>query len=437
MSQIQEQSISQIDYWKDSDKPNKPNKPDKNTHPIKDTDGGQGATYLSYDVYLGLSVLGGIFALDHLYLRSPLTFIAKIIVNILTLGSWWIYDASQAVFNRDVVKIFGAGIPGIGPYGIGAGVLANDIPDKKHMSFFVYSIALLMGGLFGLDSFVVGDKQSGFIRLISLITGIFAPIAIFWWLFNIGKFFFKTKDVTSEYWEYFGAPPPAEYGMTIGERVVSIFPFLEYIVGPITTAKNVVVGATDTILSTVNTIKEAALENPVNTAKRIITEPIEYASQKVENVVGALDPGIKQTLNNGIATVQSGVNAVEDGISLGRTALNVVSETAKEGTKVLALAPGAASMSQGFTPAAASAALNKMNQHGGGLSSQKQDVLPYMMIGTFLLIIALGFATLFPKTRQKSGMFYTMFNKNEQSDDSPPEPGVLRESNKEKSGYTA
>ena len=39
--------------------------------------------YLSYNVFLGLSVLGGFFALDHLYLRSPLTFLAKIIINIM------------------------------------------------------------------------------------------------------------------------------------------------------------------------------------------------------------------------------------------------------------------------------------------------------------------------------------------------------------------
>ena len=138
----------------------------------------------------------------------------------MTLGSWWLYDASQAVFNKDVVKVFGLGVPGLGPKGIAAGVLVNDVPDKKHMSFFIYALALLFGGMFGLDSFIVGDKQSGFIRLICLITGILAPIAIFWWLFNIGKFFLKTKDVTNQYWEYFGAPQPAEQRMTWGEKLV-------------------------------------------------------------------------------------------------------------------------------------------------------------------------------------------------------------------------
>ena len=89
-------SVSQINYWLASTG----SKPNKGVTPA----GGDKAIYLSYNVLLGLSVLGGFFGLDHLYLRSPLTFIAKLIVNIFTFGTWWLYDASQAIFNRNVVK---------------------------------------------------------------------------------------------------------------------------------------------------------------------------------------------------------------------------------------------------------------------------------------------------------------------------------------------
>ena len=98
-------SVSQIEYWRDT-----PNNNTNNTNATNATnakEGGPGAIFLSYDVFVGLSLIGGILALDHLYLRSPLTFIAKIIVNVLTLGSWWMYDASQALFNKDVVKVLG------------------------------------------------------------------------------------------------------------------------------------------------------------------------------------------------------------------------------------------------------------------------------------------------------------------------------------------
>ena len=211
-------SVSQIDFWKETNKPS-------STLPNA-TEGGQGAAYLSYNVFLALSVLGGFLALDHLYLRSPLTFLAKLILNIFTLGAWWLYDASHAVFNRDVVKIFGLPLPGWGPKGIGAGTMASDVPDKKHMAFFAYGLALIFGGIFGLDSFLVGDKQSGFIRLISLITVIFAPLAIFWWGINLVKFFAKTKDVVEMNWEYFGAPQPAEEKAPLVAQIVSKIPFL-------------------------------------------------------------------------------------------------------------------------------------------------------------------------------------------------------------------
>ena len=56
------QSVSQIEYWREVNKPDKNNSNAKN-----DKEGGPGAIYLSYDVFMGLSILGGLLALDHLY----------------------------------------------------------------------------------------------------------------------------------------------------------------------------------------------------------------------------------------------------------------------------------------------------------------------------------------------------------------------------------
>lgn len=444
--------VSQIDYWREVNRPDKKT----NTNTTTDTNGGPGAIYLSYDVFLGLSVLGGLLALDHLYLRSPLTFLAKIIVNILTLGTWWLYDASQAIFNKDVVKVFGLGVPGMGPKGIGAGVLASDVPDKKHMAFFIYALALIFGGLFGLDSFIVGDKQSGIIRIICLITGIFAPIAIFWWLFNIGKFFIKTKDVTSKYWEYFGAPPPPEYGKSFIENMVQKFPFLDYIVSPITKIKDAIFGT----IGDVEDLKEAILENPIGTIESVVASPLSYAKDTIDKltdeagniltvplqvattaieselipeeavletaikpVVNAIRP-IKETINKGLNVAEDslvlGKDALNKGSQLASNTLKVVGQTANAATKALTLAPAAASLADGFTEQAAKAALTKLNQEGGGNSG----MLPYVMIGTLVLIVVSGITLTYRRFRQ---------NGQPRKDDSPPEPGVLRKSNQEKS----
>ena len=518
--------ISQIEYWREVNTPDK-----KNVNTKSITEGGPGAIYLSYDVFLGLTVIGGLLALDHLYLRSPLTFIAKIIVNVLTLGTWWLYDASQAVFNKDTVKVFGLGVPGLGPKGIAAGVLASDVPDKKHMAFFIYGLALLIGGIFGLDSFIVGDKQSGFIRLICLITGILAPIALFWWLFNVGKFFLKTKDVTNQYWEYFGAPQPAEHRMTWGEKLVQKFPFLEKIVGPISRIKTAVVGTAEGIVSNAEDLGEAVLEHPIDTAEtvisapfraardvvegvthkvgeivtapirfvgnelekagteagsiitapiklvsneidkvtdkagNIITKPIDMVGDKInkvltntvskvttdlkpaiqsalvpvevalqtaiEPVVAAAQP-FKETLNSGIQVAQTGLSTVQEGLSLGKNVLNtgatlagktlnVAGQTANAATKALTLVPAAAALSSGFTESAAQSALNKLGQQGGGKDS---GILPYVLIGTLAIIAVSGLVISYRRYRQ---------NEQPRKNDSPPEPGVFRESNKEKS----
>lgn len=395
-------SVSQIEYWRE---PNKIGNKNDTNNVNNASEGGAGATYLSYDMFMALSILGGGLALDHLYLRSPLTFLAKLIVNVLTFGTWWLYDATQAVFNRDVVKVFGLGVPGLGPKGIAAGVLGSDIPDKKHMAFFIYSLALMLGGMFGLDSFILGDKISGIIRLVCLITIILAPIAIFWWLLNLGKFFFQTKDVTSLYWEYFGAPAPAEYGMTVGEKLSTRFPFLQKLFGPIARVKNAIV-----------TTAEATLIDPVETVKSVIAGPISTAIEPVLTVAAPF----KETLNTGLSVVQSGLSTAQDGIALGKNALNtgsdiasktlnVVGQTADAATKAFTLAPSAAALSTGLTTAAAQTALTVL-QKGGASDS---NILPYALMGTLAIIAVSGLILTYRRARQ---------NVSPRNDDSPPNP---------------
>ena len=430
--------VSQINYWKDSNSTKSEPSPYK-----KEADVSTSAVFLSYDTFLGLSVIGGLLALDHLYLRSPHTFLAKLIVNIITFGSWWLYDASQAIFNRDVVKVFGLGIPGFGMKGIGAGVLSNNVPDKNHLSFFIYSIALLFGGLFGIDSFIVGDKQSGIIRLICLITGILAPIAIGWWIFNIGKFFLRTKDVTKQYWKYFGLSEPSEDKMSIGEKILSRIPIVGRVV-------NIVDKFKDEAVNDAENLVEAIVENPVNTVESVIGQKVNTLVKSTGNTLGAvikpmeqvveeaiqpvLEPVMsvaepfKETLNSGIQLAQSGLNTVQNGISLGRDALNtgsklvertlnVVGETADSATKALTLLPSAATLSSGLTTRVAQSALSTLNQTGGNLS--ESDILSKLFMGTLGLIVVSGLVLTYRRSRYSNG------TGKQSKNDEPPKPGVF------------
>lgn len=415
--------VSQIQFWlsPSRDKPSNQGA----TNNSKKGEGGSGATFLSYDVFMGLAIIGGFFALDHLYLRSPLTFLAKIIINILFFGVWWIYDAAQAVFNDDVVKIYGLGVPGLGPKGIGAGVLAKDIPDKKHMSFFIYALALMFGGLFGIDSFITGDKFSGIIRIVSLLTIIFAPVALGWWGYKIYKFLFDTKAVVEENYEFFGAPTPLSETMSAAEKLESKIPILGTIFGPARKVKNVVVKAAESA----ENLAETVVENPGALLESVIKGPVEkvasYAAPIIQPVIQPLTNTAQMALKTvddvAIAAGESlalGRNALNKGSTIVQSAINTAGKTAEAAADALKLAPMAAGISEGLTPGAIDRVLAA--QRGGGSS----NMLSYALMGTFGLIIVSGLVLTYRRLRQ---------NEQPRNDDSPPEPGVLRKSDQEKS----
>jgi TM2 domain-containing membrane protein YozV len=381
--------ISQIGYWQEARRPyNKNNNDTSNTYASDNT-----TSQLSYNVFLALSVLGGFFALDHLYLRSPLTFLAKIIVNIVFLGAWWLYDASHAIFNRDVVKAFGLGVPGLGPKGIGAGVLAGDKPDKKHLSFLFYGLAVIFGGLFGLDSFIVGDKTSGIIRIICLISAIFAPVAIFWWLYNLFKFIFKTKDVTNQYWDYFGAPAPAEYSMSFGEKLVYKVPFLQTLLSPF-------------------------LSQPLNT---YLSQPVKVLIQEAiapfDAVIQPITATAQSALNTGKAAAQAVSNTAEAATTIAGTIRNVAGESL-EGLKAVADAAGVLSEVGNLPGSITADALRPQQvqqQQGGSLSLSNSPILSYTFLATFVGICVSGFYLTLKRLKKDEP-------KRKQTDDAPPEP---------------
>jgi TM2 domain-containing membrane protein YozV len=348
-------------------------------------EGAEGATYLSYDVLLGLSVLGGFFALDHLYLRSPTTFLAKFVVNIFTFGVWWLYDATQVVFNRDVVKLYGLSIPGWGPTGIGAGVLAKEVPDKKHMRFLLYSVALFFGGLIGLDSFVVGDRQTGIIRLLSALSFIFLPLALLWWGYELFQYFTNLEEVIGTHHEFFGAP-----SRSLASRLGQRFPLLGWLFSPLETIKNLV-----------NNIFGPALIQPLT-----------------------------KTVDSAVGTVEHAVSTVDDTVQLGREALSKSGEIIDQVGKTLEVVSQASTMMPAASLyAAAQEGLKSPPQSGGGglaptaLNEENLNPLGFMVLGTLALITLSGFVVTWYRTQNVSR---EQPGTDAQRDDAPPQPGVLR-----------
>ena len=79
---------------------------------------------IPYYMFIILTIFGGLFGLDHLALRSPLTAILKVLSIIPLLGFWYFYDIAQAIGEREYVEKYGIAVPFYGPIGIGAGILS-------------------------------------------------------------------------------------------------------------------------------------------------------------------------------------------------------------------------------------------------------------------------------------------------------------------------
>jgi hypothetical protein len=344
-----------------------------------DDDGANNSIYLSYNVFLGLSLLGGFLALDHLYLRSPVTFLAKIIVNLLCFGVWYWYDALQAIWNSDVIKLYGLSVPVLGPKGIGAGVLAKEKPSKLHLNFLIYSMCLLFGGIFGLDSFLVGDNRSGVIRLISLITIIGTPIAICWWCYNLFMYFTDTEYVINMNGPYFGRPGGSFASRLLGFIPSFLVPIIKVLLQPVTWAIALGNETLVTVNKGIDTLPKVASEI-TGTFKGLVN-----ASQQVAAITPltalATVPALQESSN-----VQRAQQAQQSQMTGGP-------QTGPQ-------------------------------QGGGSMIDSDLNALPYTLLGTVAFISIAGFAVTYYRSKK---------NIKPEADDSPPEPGVLRKPHQEES----
>jgi hypothetical protein len=172
---------------------------------------------LNYNWYFALTILGGYFGWDYMYLGSPLLGTLKFGVNLFAFGFWYWYDILNAALSQDQIRLYGPVAPVIGSTGIAGGrfrdsKVPSGPPEKldKHLNFLIYGLVLIFFGAFGGDSFLTGKFTNGVIRLFGMIFMIGAPISIFWWLTNLYYYFLDTGAAIDQNWEYFGTAPPGD-----------------------------------------------------------------------------------------------------------------------------------------------------------------------------------------------------------------------------------
>lgn len=129
-----------------------------------------GGATLNFTIYRIIVVVGGLIGLDHFYLRSPTTGIAKLILNLVTFGFWFFYDILQAFTERDSIEKYGISLPWYGPAGIGGGgfVTAENpkVENSNPFWFMLYTVGLFVLP-FGLDYLVAGDVPGAAFKALS------------------------------------------------------------------------------------------------------------------------------------------------------------------------------------------------------------------------------------------------------------------------------
>ena len=164
--------------------------------------------------FLSAFPLTGFLGLDHYYLRSPISGLLKMIVNILTFGLWYLYDAAQIFGEEELVRKNGLSYPLIGSLGLGAGIFTGGGAPTQNgggstspspLMFLLYCLCVLVPLPFALDHFIVGDTKGGIMKLI-MNFGVGFPLiffggfiliffAIFWSMLSTFRLYFQTEDI--------------------------------------------------------------------------------------------------------------------------------------------------------------------------------------------------------------------------------------------------
>jgi TM2 domain-containing membrane protein YozV len=151
-----------------------------------------------YFTFVILSILLGFFGVDHIYLRSFPTAIAKTVVNLFTFGLWYIWDVLQIFGDGDRIKKEGLNSPFDWIKGIGRGVFKK--PGDyyvAHKDYVLYTILTFFGCL-GADKFYLGNYGQGIVKLISCFNIFLFLFGWFWVAWDWYHAVFTMRTVMTE-----------------------------------------------------------------------------------------------------------------------------------------------------------------------------------------------------------------------------------------------
>ena len=144
--------------------------------------------------YLAIFPVTGFLGLDHLAIGSEYSFFIKLIVNFLTLGSWYAYDIVQ-VYNKKAIYKDGLNVPffefgGIGVERISAEPMKN-MSNNTKLWLYILFIGLF-GSVYYLSSFFLSKSNTMLSNLIYLTSKTTFWLTIILGIYTL-LFYFFTK----------------------------------------------------------------------------------------------------------------------------------------------------------------------------------------------------------------------------------------------------
>ena len=397
--------ITQGEYWKGS---------------------GKGGGQVGYWVYIVFVCIFGILGLDHLLLRSPITFLLKLLTMIPLLGFWWLYDIAQATGEWELIKEHGIGIPLYGPMGIGKGIFINetatnlsplDIP--RPWIFIGYVLVTIIFSMFPLNKIVVGDYVGAAAQLLMFFPGIlFFGIGVFlatgWGIYDLYRIFFDTRGVLEKgvarippaTWSPFNMDPYAKRG-SLGP--LKNIPEQPTLLGKILDLPGKAVDATGSAMKGVG--------DGVAVVSRATGEVVAGGITAMKGVtVDVVQAGAQAAQGTVAVAADTAQKVITTGGDVADAAGSVAIQGATAATKVVDLLPKISSAM------AAAAAVSK-NQKGGAIVYGDASISSSVLLFSVGLLAVCGYVMYaFRKTMDES--------RNGRQDDSPPDPSAVRSTSK-------
>lgn len=266
-----------------------------------------GGTQVSPGALKAASVLGGLFGLDHILLRSPKTAFYKFFMNILTLGLWYWYDVIQVFSDIDFVKEYGYTIPIIGPVGLGTGIVGEtkgpgSAPEGTPSPWIFLIYAILSFVPFGLSSFLAGDISGGAVKFFMTFFVLTTILGLVWTGYSFYYTFFKTESLLTRGTDRFF--PASLFMKPFGPAPRLISPKMEA-----AEKLQAEIESKDSLITKLYNMVFGVIEKPILKAVVGVSEPIVSAAEQVNEAAKAPEVQAGGSLNSmalAVATQQGG-----------------------------------------------------------------------------------------------------------------------------------